>query len=142
MSNRRVKDIEYDDDGYDSYGDDYKSEGADELTEDDKLQLQEGAAKVKSLLGSDVAVTDKQIQDALWYYFYDIEKSVTFLKNVKKPKQTQAKAKAVPPITNGKSNRHACFHSCYPGEAAFGVSNVGDILVCLIPCNLPCCSCP
>lgn len=121
MSNRRVKDIEFDDDGYDDYEENYDEEGAEELTEDDKFQLQEGTAKVKSLLSSDVTVTNRQIQDALWHYFYDVEKSVAFLKNVKKPKPTQPKAKAAAPITNGKSD--VCIHFCHTGQAAFGVTH-------------------
>lgn len=36
-------------------------------------------------------ITDKQIQEALWNYYYDIEKSVGYLKNtyITKPKATK-----------------------------------------------------
>lgn len=89
MSTRRVKNIDYDDDdGFDSYDEDYgadDNEDQNDITEDDKFQMQEGTAKVKSLLGSQIVVTDKEIQDALWHYYYDVEKSVAYLKNIKKP---------------------------------------------------------
>jgi elongation factor 1 alpha-like protein len=108
MTTRRVKAVDYDDDdGYDDYEEDYNG-GQDELTEDDKYQLQEGTAKVKSLLGDQIAVTDKEIHDALWHYYYDIEKSVAYLKNSKKPKPAP-KVKA-PTATIGKSS--AAFITC------------------------------
>jgi elongation factor 1 alpha-like protein len=44
-----------------------------------------GTVQVKSLLSDDYPATDKEIQDALWHYFYDIDKTVTYLKNLKKP---------------------------------------------------------
>jgi elongation factor 1 alpha-like protein len=105
MSTRRVKALEYDED--DVYEDEYEDE-QDELTEDDKIQLQEGTAKVKSLLSDSIAVTDKEIQDALWHYYYDIDKSVTYLKNSKKPKPTP-KAKSQP-VTNGESCHSYLLH--------------------------------
>lgn len=52
-----------------------------------------GTVKVKSLLGNEYPATDKEIQDALWHYFYDIDKTVAYLKNLKKPAQTEKKTK-------------------------------------------------
>jgi elongation factor 1 alpha-like protein len=102
MSNRRVKDIDYDDDEvYGNYEEEY-DEGQDELTGNDKDQMQEGTAKVKSLLGSEVSVTDKEIQEALWHYYYDVEKSVTYLNNLRKP-ASQSQKKPKTPSANGKS---------------------------------------
>ena len=42
-------------------------------------QLQEGTAKVRSILDDGVPVTDQEIQDSLWHYYYDVEKTVTYL---------------------------------------------------------------
>ncbi|KAK8182412.1 P-loop containing nucleoside triphosphate hydrolase protein [Phyllosticta citribraziliensis] len=49
-----------------------------------------GKTKVREALGSDFTnIGDKQIEDALWNYYYDIEKSVTHLKNAHKPAQAK-----------------------------------------------------
>ena len=50
-----------------------------ELSSEDKEQMQDGTAKVRSILGSELNVTDKDIQDSLWHYYYDVEKTVTYL---------------------------------------------------------------
>lgn len=42
--------------------------------------MREGTIKVREILPADSTnFTDKQIQEALWHYYYDIEKSVTYL---------------------------------------------------------------
>lgn len=83
MSNRRVKALEYDDDdlGYD----DYDEEGQqDELSNEDKEQLRLGTIEVRKQLGPayDMFVGDSEIQDALWNYYYDIGKSVAYIKGI------------------------------------------------------------
>lgn len=42
-------------------------------------QLQEGTAKVRSILGPDMIVSDDDIQESLWYYYYDVEKTVNYI---------------------------------------------------------------
>ncbi|KKY13304.1 putative elongation factor 1-alpha [Diplodia seriata] len=80
MSHRRVKDIAYDDE--DVYGEEDYDEGEEELTEEDKEQLRQGTIKVREELGPDFSsVSNKQIEEALWNYYYDIAKSVTYLKS-------------------------------------------------------------
>jgi elongation factor 1 alpha-like protein len=113
MSNRRVKGIGYDDDDvYDSYDEEYDEE-QNELTEEDRIQMQEGTTRVKSVLGSQYSVTDKEIQDALWHYYYDVDKSVAYLKNLRQPiAQTQKKMKT--PIANGK--KAFLSHACRPSR--------------------------
>lgn len=70
-------DLYDDDDLYD--GDDYDGE-AEELSPDDKAAMEQGTADVKVALGSDaIKVTAKQIQEALWHYYYDVNKSVAYL---------------------------------------------------------------
>jgi len=45
-----------------------------------------GTDKVRAALG-DVSdfVTDEAIQEALWHYYYDVAKSVTYLKSMPNP---------------------------------------------------------
>lgn len=83
MAHRRVKDIDYDEDELEDYSDDgYGDEGgADELSPEDKEQMRIGTAQVKEALGDAFPVSDQAIQDALWHYFYDIDKSVSYLKS-------------------------------------------------------------
>ena len=92
MSNRRVKSLaqedEYDD--YDDYDDEVEDSGDvevegngdDELSPEDREQMRHGTIKVRAALGPTFAATDTEIQEALWHYYYDVPKSVTYLKSV------------------------------------------------------------
>lgn len=51
----------------------------DDVSFDRVEQMREGTLKVRDVLGPDIAVTDKEIQDSLWHYYYDIAKTVTYL---------------------------------------------------------------
>ncbi len=42
-------------------------------------QLRLGTIKVRNVLGDDVPFTDREIQDSLWHYYYDIAKTVNYL---------------------------------------------------------------
>lgn len=46
-------------------------------------QLQEGTTEVRKILGPDVAVTDQEIQESLWHYYYDVEKTVNYILSMK-----------------------------------------------------------
>lgn len=66
----------YDDD---DLVDDYDDED-DELSPEDRDAMANGASQVRKALGEDAAkVTTAQIQDALWHYYYDVDKSVAYL---------------------------------------------------------------
>ncbi|KAI1626008.1 elongation factor EF-1 alpha subunit [Exophiala viscosa] len=99
MSNRRVKSLaleadDYDADDYDEYagGDDnFDSGGDSELSPEDKEQMRLGAIKVREALGSAIPVSDKEIQETLWHYYYDVGKSVVYLKNQHKATPTPLK---------------------------------------------------
>lgn len=57
-------------------------EEEDELSLEDKVQMDEGTVEVKRALGPRADdVTTKQIHDALWHYYYDVDKSVAYLLN-------------------------------------------------------------
>ena len=88
MSNRRVKSLEVDDDDYDDYDDDdYQEESTenDQLSPEDQEQMRQGVIKVRQALGPSVPATDKDIEEALWHYYYDVSKSVSYLKSVSQP---------------------------------------------------------
>lgn len=42
-------------------------------------QLRLGTIKVRDVLGNDLPITDKEIEDSLWHYYYDIDKTVNYL---------------------------------------------------------------
>lgn len=82
MSNKRVKSLATDDDVFDDdeYDDEYGDE-QEELTEQDRQQLRQGTVKVREALGPAYLIPDKDIHDALWNYYYDIGKTVSWLKS-------------------------------------------------------------
>lgn len=83
MSNRRVKSLDYDDDDFD-YDEDLEEDydgGQEEVSAEDKEQLRLGTIEVRKVLGDGYQATDAEIQDALWNYYYDIAKTVTFIKS-------------------------------------------------------------
>jgi hypothetical protein len=50
---------------------------------------------VRDALGGDVpGITDNNIQEALWHYFYDVEKSVNYLLQSRTAKKETSKKKA------------------------------------------------
>lgn len=96
-SHKRVKDIDYDeDDLYSGDEDDYDNAGGDGLTEEDKENFAALTPVVRAELAeAGLQVDTKEIEDALWHYFWDVGKSVTYLKNAKQPKKTATKT---PPV--------------------------------------------
>lgn len=92
-------DYENDLDEYD--GDEYAEEEENELSPEDKLQMAEGTAEVRRLLATQAQqVTTQQIQEALWHYYYDVDKTVAYLINKfidPASKTGSAKSKGSPP---------------------------------------------
>ncbi|OBT56586.1 hypothetical protein VE04_03288 [Pseudogymnoascus sp. 24MN13] len=91
-----VKNMDLDDemDDYDG-GEDYADDGSEELSEEDKESMRVGTISVREALGDDVpGITDKDIQEALWHYFYDVEKSVNYLLQSRTAKKETGKKKA------------------------------------------------
>ncbi|RFU75795.1 elongation factor tu gtp binding domain [Trichoderma arundinaceum] len=69
----------YDDDDFVDQYDDLEDE-EEELSPEDKIAMQNGTAEVRKALGAEASkVTAAQIQEALWHYYYDVDKSVTYL---------------------------------------------------------------
>lgn len=83
MSNRRVKSLATEDDGfdYDDYDDEEEQYAEEEeLSPEDQEQLRLGTIEVRKSLGPGYTVTDKEIQDGLWNYYYDVAKTVALIK--------------------------------------------------------------
>jgi elongation factor 1 alpha-like protein len=81
MSKHRVKNVSLHDDLYDDFDDDEGEDNETEaLTAEDKEQLRLGTLKVREALPG-ISVSDSEIQEALWHYYYDVAKSVTYLKS-------------------------------------------------------------
>lgn len=91
---KRVKDIDYDDDDiYSGDEEDYENTGDDGLTEEDRHNFSTLTPVVRAELDeAGVQVANKEIEDALWHYFWDVGKSVSYLKNAKQPKTPSAKS--------------------------------------------------
>ncbi|KAL4970731.1 putative translation elongation factor EF-1 subunit [Aspergillus stella-maris] len=94
MSRHRIKAVSYDDDDYDSYDDGYESNDPEErelleqCTRDVLGQLADGEPSVSA--------TREEVQEALWHYYNDVEKSVNYLRG-KKTKEVEKKAAAAKP---------------------------------------------
>ncbi|KAF2633989.1 hypothetical protein BU25DRAFT_486965 [Macroventuria anomochaeta] len=79
---QRTRNVGYDDD--DLYDDDdyYEEEEAEVMSADDKEQMRISTISTREALGSAGSnISDAQIQEALWHYYYDVGKSVSYLKN-------------------------------------------------------------
>lgn len=68
------------DDGAEEYDDDDDDDGVEELNEEDKEKLASGTIAVRAVLPAEGGnITEKQIHDPLWHYYYDVEKTVRYL---------------------------------------------------------------
>ncbi len=76
-----VKGLDLDEelDVYDGAEDDFDAEEEEELAPEDEEHLRRGTTEVRNTLGSDFPATDKEIQDTLYYYYYDVQKTVHYL---------------------------------------------------------------
>jgi len=85
---RRVKAFDVDEDDFDDYDEEHEGDeleggegGEEEMTDEDKEQMMLGMAKVRSALGEDSKVSDAQIQESLWHYWFDADKTIIYLKS-------------------------------------------------------------
>jgi elongation factor 1 alpha-like protein len=88
----RVKNVQYnDDDLYDDEEADY-DQAEDTYTDEDRNNFATLTPVVRAELEeAGLQASDREIEDALWNYYWDVGRSVTYLKNSRKPK-TQADA--------------------------------------------------
>lgn len=77
-----------------------------------------GTIAVRSALPSNVAhIPDKEIQESLWHYYYDVEKSVAYLVSKHTPKQKVVKKDNVK-RKEGKAQGGLIYFPFATGEAA------------------------
>ncbi len=74
-----VKALDLDEELDDYDGADYDAHGDEELAPEDKEHLRRGRVEVRSTLGPDFPATDQEIEDSLYYYYYDVQKTVHYL---------------------------------------------------------------
>jgi len=96
---QRVKNVDYDED--DLYSDEEEPYGeAEEVhSTEDREQFATLTPVVRAELEeAGIQVSNKEIEDALWHYYWDVGKSVSYLKNARapKPQQTAKKEKEKP----------------------------------------------
>ncbi|EWC46452.1 hypothetical protein DRE_04395 [Drechslerella stenobrocha 248] len=85
-------------DELDDYDGDYYEDGESEgISPEDKAKIADGLRRVREVIGDDIPlITDDKIEETLWYYYFDIERSITYLLNqagmtaTKKQKKTVA----------------------------------------------------
>ncbi|PUU73977.1 hypothetical protein B9Z19DRAFT_494204 [Tuber borchii] len=58
-------------------------------------QLRKGLAQVRKTLGTEIPVTDKEIQESLWYYYFDVSKTINYILSQHAPAENP-KAKPQP----------------------------------------------
>jgi elongation factor 1 alpha-like protein len=79
MSRHRIKDVGYDDEDY------YSDDGYASPDPEEQEFLQQCTAAVLQQLSAgqpSVTATKEEVQEALWHYYNDIEKSVNYLRGM------------------------------------------------------------
>ena len=110
--------------------DDYYDDDENELNEEDQAMMASSSATVLQRLGEDSRkVTKSQIEEALWHYYYDIDKTVQYLTKtyISPPPPIPAKAKAKP-APSTKPNE---------GERSLGVSFSASQFCCFAEHDTP-----
>lgn len=82
MSRSRIKNISFEGDDYVDDQDDY--EDGDELSPEDRERMRACTAQARDLLGSEIPpipASDEEIWEALWHYYYDVDRSVGYLRS-------------------------------------------------------------
>ena len=74
-----------------------------------------GTIRVRELLHGENAatVTDKQIQEALWHYYYDVDKSVAYITSTYIDKAAKASKKKKPAGKSGDGSMTGGFTTIY-----------------------------
>ncbi|KAI6868810.1 elongation factor EF-1 alpha subunit [Hortaea werneckii] len=89
---QRQKNVQYDDDDLYDEEDDYGEEPQEEYTAEDKDNFATLTPVVRAELEEvGLSVSDADIQESLWHYYWDVGKSVSYLKNARTPRQQQDK---------------------------------------------------
>lgn len=118
MSRHRLyQNYDYDNDLDEFDGDEFaEEEEEEELSPEDKAQMTAATAEVKSMLGPQASkVPTQQIQQSLWHYYYDVDKTIAYLiskfidPTPKPPAKTKV-PKTTPQASDGKTILNTPFH--------------------------------
>lgn len=85
-----------------------EEEEEEELSPEDKAQMAAATAEVKSQLGPQASkVTTQQIQESLWHYYYDVDKTIAYLinKHIDPAPKPAAKTKAPKTTTQASDGK-------------------------------------
>ncbi|KAK5166922.1 uncharacterized protein LTR77_007651 [Saxophila tyrrhenica] len=90
---QRVKNVDYDEDDIYSEEDDYQEEEQ-TYTEEDRENFNTLTPVVRAeLQEAGLQASDREVEDALWHYYWDVSKSVAYLKNTRTPRPQQQQGK-------------------------------------------------
>ncbi|KAL8731723.1 MAG: hypothetical protein Q9181_004191 [Wetmoreana brouardii] len=67
----------------------------------DESRLQQGVLEVRAVLGPSVDVSNKDIEDSLWHFYYDVDKTVNYLLQQQAPAQPKKSVKRDRAPANG-----------------------------------------
>lgn len=79
-----------------------------------KEQLHDGKTEVRSILGGEaIVVTDAEIEESLWHYYYDVDKTVNYLRSMwslffvrgADPRASELQVRIIPSPRNRKRRR-------------------------------------
>jgi elongation factor 1 alpha-like protein len=77
-------------------------------------QMRLGTIAVREVLpAATTQITDKEIQESLWHYYYDIEKTVAYLLSKHTPKQKVVKKENLKGKVGSVSGGLNLFYACY-----------------------------
>ncbi|KAK9252777.1 hypothetical protein V1507DRAFT_420478 [Lipomyces tetrasporus] len=81
----------FDEDDFYDEEEDYDQE--EELSPENQSRMDEAITQVKNAL-EDTAVTDAQIRDTVWNYYFDVDQSVNFLRDLRKKQENKKQSAA------------------------------------------------
>lgn len=127
-SHRRVKDIAYDED--DVYSDEDEAYDDNQgYTAEDKQNFADLTPVVQAhLIESEVQATTKEIEEALWHYYWDVAKSVEYIKKQHTTKQTNSQPQK-------QSKTKDKFDQAVEKQATTNGKSI--VLLCLVPVHNP-----
>src|ERR1700755_3395455 len=53
-----------------------------EMSPGDRESMRKATIDVKAAINGDFTVTDEEIQESLWYYYFDVDKTVNYLRGI------------------------------------------------------------
>src|SRR5689334_22287589 len=117
---------------YEAELDDFDADGTedgDQLTPEEREALPRGTEDVKALLGSEAnKISNAQIHESLWYYYYDVDKTAAYLqkKYIAAPTPTPKAESKKPKERMCISSPVSLFMPCCAGIAIAEVESLAD----------------